>query len=136
MNVISAGLLAGFGMAAVMGVGELLGLVKINLPRVDGEFFFKDRFGKPITYLLGLVIHLGTSICFAVGYFLFRRYGVPHLPWLGAGLLWAIVLWLAFGLTVSPVTGSGWFGSKAGKWTWFELLITHCAYGLIVSLCL
>ncbi len=133
MNVISAGILAGLGMAVAMGVGELLGMVKINLPRVDGEFFFKTRFNKPVTYLLGLFIHLGTSVCFTVGYLLFRRYGVPHIPWLVAGLLWAATLWLAFGLTVSPVTGYGWFGSKAGKGAWFELLLTHCVYGLIVA---
>ena len=136
MNVISAGLLAGLGMAVAMGVGELLGLVRINLPRVDGEFFFKTRFSKPAIYLLGLLIHLGTSVCFAVGYALFRRYGVPQVHWLTAGLLWAAVLWLAFGLTVSPVTGYGWFGSKAGKGVWFELLLTHCVYGLIVARCL
>lgn len=136
MNVILAGLLAGLGMAVAMGAGELSGLVKINLPRVDGEFFFKTRFSRPITYLLGLFIHLGTSVCFALGYALFRRYGVPHAPSLTAGLLWAALLWLAFGLTVSPVTGHGWFGSKAGRWTWLELLLTHCVYGLIVAMCL
>ena len=133
MNVISAGLLAGFGMAVAMGVGELLGLVKINLPRVDGEFFFKTRFSKPATYLLGLLIHLGTSVCFALGYALFRRYGIPHVPWLTAGFLWAVVLWVAFGLTVSPITGYGWFGQKAGKGTWLELLVIHCVYGLVVA---
>ena len=136
MNIVYAGVVAGLGMAAAMGIGELTGLVRVNLPRVDGEFFFRTRFSKTVTYLLGLLIHLGTSVGFALGYALFGRYGVAHMPWPVAGLLWAIVLWLAFGLTVSPVTGYGWFGSKAGKGTWFELLLTHCVYGLIVAFCL
>ncbi len=136
MNILYGGLLAGLGMAISMSFGERLGLVKINLPRIDAEFFFKDRFSKSVTYWMGLVIHLWTSVSFAAGYFLFKKYGVPHLPGLAAGLLWAIVLWVVFGFTVSPVTGYGWFGSRAGKWVWLELLATHCIYGVIVSFCL
>lgn len=136
MNIVYGGLLAGLGMAISMSLGEQFGLVKINLPRIDAEFFFKDRFSKPVTYWAGLAIHLGTSISFAAGYFLFREYVAPHWPGLAAGLSWAVFLWVVFGLTVSPVTGQGWFGSKAGKWVWVELLVTHCVYGVIVSFCL
>ena len=133
MRIIHAGLLAGLGMAVVMGVGEQLRLVRVNLPYIDGAFFFKDRFGKPTTYALGLFIHLATSVCFSVGYALFRQYIALSWPWSIAGLTWAAILWLAFGLTVSPVIGYGWFGSKAGKLTWFELLLTHTVFGLTVS---
>lgn len=133
MRIIYAGLLAGLGMAFVMAFGEWAGLVKINLPHVNGLFFWKNRFRKPMTYAFGLSIHLLISICFALGYVLFRRYIALSWPWALAGLTWAFVLWLAFGLTVSPVTGYGWFGLKAGKLTWLELLVTHAVFGLIVS---
>ena len=108
MNIIFAGIIAGLGMAAVMGSGERL----------------------------GLLIHLVTSISFAIGYVLFRMYLVPDWRWTMAGVVWTVILWFLFGLTVSPVTGFGLFGSKAGKWAWFELLITHCVYGIILTLLL
>ena len=133
MKVVLAGLVAGFGMALAMAVGEKLGLARINLPRVDGAFFFKDRFSAGVTYLLGLVIHSITSIGFAVAYFIFAKVVPLNLGWISSGLLWAVILWLAFGVTVSPVVGQGPFGTKAGKWVWFELLITHCVYGLILT---
>ena len=133
MNILYAGILAGFGMAAAMGLGAQIGLFKINLPFVDGKFFFKDKFGDRVTYLFGLVIHTGTSISFAIGYALFRQYVSPGWSWQTAGAAWTVILWLAFGLTVSPVTGYGLFGAKAGRWTWLELLLTHCVYGVILA---
>jgi len=136
MNTVYAGILAGLGMAAAMGIGERLGLFKINLPFIDGKFFFKGRFDNRTTYLLGLFIHLMTSISFALGYVLFRIYVVPYWSWQWAGPAWTIILWFLFGITVSPVTGYGLFGSRAGKWAWFELLITHCVYGIILTVLL
>ena len=133
MKIALAGLGAGFGMALSMAIGEKLGWAKINLPRVDGAFFFTDRFSDRVTYLLGLAIHSVTSIGFAVGYLIFTKVVPLNLGWIASGLLWAVILWLAFGVTVSPVVGYGLFGAKAGKWTWFELLITHCVYGLILT---
>ncbi len=136
MNTVSAGIWAGLGMAASMAIGERLGLFKINLPFVDGKFFFKERFDDRITYVLGLVIHSITSISFAIGYVLFRLYVVPDWSWPVAGATWTIILWVLFGLTVSPATGYGLFGSKAGRWTWLELLFTHTVYGVILTVLL
>ena len=136
MNTIFAGIIAGLGMAAAMGLGEKLDVFKINLPWIDGQFFFKDRFDNRITYVLGLLIHLVTSISFAIGYVLFRMYLVPNWTWTMAGMAWTVILWFLFGLTVAPVTGFGLFGSKSGKWAWFELLITHGVYGIILTLLL
>ena len=133
INTICAGIIAGFGMAVAMGLGTWLGLFKINLPLVDGKFFFKEKFDLHTTYFLGLFIHLMTSISFAIGYVLFRTYLVPDWSWPLAGTVWTIVLWFRFGITVSPVTGYGLFGSKAGKWVWFELLVTHGVYGVILT---
>ena len=133
INFIIAGLVAGLGMALSMGIGEKLGLAKINLPRVDGAFFFKDRFSPTATYLIGLIIHSFTSIGFAIGYLVFTKVVPLNLGWVASGLLWAGILWVAFGFTVSPVTGYGLFGFKAGKWTWLELLVTHAVYGLILT---
>lgn len=132
MNIVIAGILAGLGMAAVMGIGERLGLAKINLPMVDGRFFLKDKLSNVATYIVGLLIHMVTSISFAVGYVLFKRFMPIQMPDLAFGITWALVLWVTFGLTVSPVTGYGLFGSKAGQWTWFELLITHLVFGVIL----
>lgn len=132
MQVVIAGILAGLGMAFVMGVGEKMGLAKINLPMIDGRFFFKDRLSNTATYLVGLIIHMVTSITFAVGYFLFKHIVPIQMPNIARGIAWAFILWVAFGLSVSPVTGHGLFGSKAGQWTWLELLIAHLVFGLIL----
>ena len=132
MNIFIAGILAGLGMAMVMGIGERLGLAKINLPMVDGKFFFKDRLSNTVTYFVGLMIHMVTSITFAVGYILFKHIVPVSMPNVLSGIVWAFILWVAFGLTVSPVTGYGLFGSKAGQWVWLELLITHLVFGLIL----
>ena len=132
-RIILAGLMAGLGMAVAMAIGEKVGLVEINLPRIDGQFFFKDRFSGNVIYFLGLMIHAGTSIGFAIGYLIFARLFPLNIGWIGSGLLWAAILWVAFGLTVSPVVGYGLFGSKAGKWVWLELLATHCVYGLTLT---
>ena len=132
MQIVIAGILAGLGMAVVMGIGERLGLAKINLPMIDGRFFFKDRLNNTTTYLVGLLIHMITSITFAVGYILFRHIVPIQMTNIAWGVAWAFILWIVFGLSVSPVTGYGLFGSKVGQWTWLELLITHLAFGLIL----
>ena len=132
MNIVLAGILAGLGMALAMGIGERLGLAKINLPIVDGRFFFKDKLSNAATYFVGLLIHMVTSITFAVGYILFKHLVPIPMPNLMSGIVWASILWVIFGFTVSPVTGYGLFGSKAGRWTWLELLITHLIFGLTV----
>ena len=99
---------------------------------VDGRFFFKDRLSHTATYLLGLMIHMITSIAFAAGYILFKHIVLLEMSNIVSGIVWAFILWIAFGLTVSPVTGYGLFGSKAGQWIWLELLITHLVFGLIL----
>ena len=132
-RIILACLVAGFGMAVAMAIGEKVGLVRINLPRIDGQFFFKDRFSGHVIYFLGLIIHAATSIGFAIGYLIFARIFPLNIGWIASGLLWSVILWVAFGVTVSPVTGYGLFGSKAGKWVWLELLVTHCVYGLTLT---
>ncbi len=132
-RIIMAGLVAGLGMAMAMAIGEKIGLVRINLPRIDGQFFFKDRFNGNVIYFLGLLIHEATSIGFAIGYVIFARLFPLNIGWIASGLLWTVILWVAVGVTVSPVTGYGLFGSKAGKWAWLELLFTHCVYGLILT---
>jgi uncharacterized membrane protein YagU involved in acid resistance len=103
-KVIVAGLAAGLGMAIAMAIGEKLGLAKINLPRIDGRFFFKDRFNGNLTYFLGLMIHGVTSIAFALGYVIFTRLFQLNIGWIASGLLWAAILWVAFGVTVSRRT--------------------------------
>ena len=80
MNIILAGIFAGLGMAMVMGIGERLGLAKINLPMVEGRFFFKDRLSNKATYFIGLMIHMVTSIAFAVGYVLFKHIAPFSMP--------------------------------------------------------
>ena len=132
MRVVIAGILAGLGMAFVMGIGERLALAKINLPMIDGRFFLKDRLSNTATYLVGLLIHMVTSITFAVGYIIFKRIVPIPMSNITSGIVWAFILWVAFGLTVSPVTGYGLFGSKAGQRTWLELLFTHLVFGLIL----
>ena len=108
-RIILAGLAAGLGMAVAMAIGEKLGWAKINLPRIDGLFFFKDWFNSNLTYFLGLMIHGVTSCGFALSYLVFTRLFQLKIGWIASGLLWAAILWAAFGVTVSPMTGYGLF---------------------------
>ena len=133
VHALYAGGVAGVGMALLMRVGESLKVVQFNLPRADGTFFFGERFSPAVTYLLGLGIHMVTSIGFAVLYLLIRPLAPVSLGPLAAGLLWGGVLWLIFGVTASPVMKHGWFGSMVGRWVWLELLATHLAFGVLLA---
>jgi hypothetical protein len=48
--------------------------------------------------------------------------------------VYATLFYLLVGGIIFPVVGLGLFGKKEGKWTWFELLVTHHLFGFFVWL--
>ena len=76
-----------------------------------------------------LVFHFfNGSIVFPLGFgFFAARF---RAPWLLKGLIWGIILWLAAGLVVMPMSGFGFFGYNADGWRIVaSSLAGHLAYG-------
>jgi hypothetical protein len=81
-----------------------------------------------------LVFHLfNGSIIFPLGFGFFAAR--LRFPWLVKGLIWGVILWLAAGLIVMPMSGFGPFGYNADGW---RIVVTslagHLVYGALQGL--
>jgi hypothetical protein len=79
---------------------------------------------------LGLIVfHLFIgSIIYPLGFAFFAA-RVPG-PWFARGLIWGTFLWLLAGVALMPISGFGFFGTKAdGLRLAASSLVGHLAYG-------
>ncbi|MEQ8204447.1 MAG: hypothetical protein ABRQ31_11760 [Smithellaceae bacterium] len=135
IEITSAAVIAGIAMAILTGIGYRLGTIKANLLLIDGKFALNlagIRARQPLVYAVGTAIHLVTSAVFGVVY-----YAVTHLFAFDPSnklLLTAYVflLWLAMLFIALPVAGQGLLGRRAAASAWYEQLLLHVVFGVVL----
>lgn len=137
VEVTVAALIAGAAMAALTEFGYRRGVIKANLLLIDGDFALKTagiRAGKPLVYVVGVVVHLFTSAAFGVAYYVLSRL-LKFDPENSAALAaYVFVLWLSMLFLALPIAGQGLLGRRAAPSAWYEQLALHAVFGVALWL--
>ena len=132
-GVALAGLAAGYVMAlAGLWAGRIPVLVAVDIADFGRRYMVSDR---PSAWLFGLAAHLANSVLLVLAW---ASLVEPNLSWprvlegLGWGLALAVTL---AGALVSPLSGMGFMGLKAGGVRFASTsLVTHATWGILVGL--
>ena len=130
---IVAGLAAGILMGLLSHAIYKVGIFRSSLFIIDGSFtqkFLHVKKTEKNAVLLGIPVHLLTSISFGIGYVLpVSILGLDLLNgWVIA--LYVFMLWLSMLFVALPVAGQGFLGKKTGSHTWIEQLVLHVVFGV------
>ena len=127
-----SGLVAGILMGLISHAGFKVGIFKSSLFIVDGTFVqnilrLERNVNKSV--LLGIPVHLLTSVSFGIGYVVPVTLLKLNLlnGWLIA--LYTLMLWLSMLFVALPAAGQGSLGRKLGPHTWFEQMLLHVVFG-------
>jgi len=134
-EVVSAAVIAGICMALATEVGYLVGIIRGNLLRVDGEFALKQM-GKELSprlvYIMGIAVHLATSAAFGL-----VLYGIAEAIDVEAdsvGLIapYVFALWLAMLFSALPIAGQGILGRRLADSVWVEQFFLHIVFFIVL----
>ncbi len=138
-QILFDGVLSGLAAGTVMGLishaAFRLGIFKSSLFIIDGSFTLKSlgmKHGETRSVVLGMPVHLFTSISFGLGYAILAEIlGIePANVWMIS--MYVFLLWLSMLFVALPVSGSGILGKRLGATTWFEQLILHAVFGIVL----
>ncbi|MDH5203721.1 MAG: hypothetical protein OEZ31_10465 [Nitrospirota bacterium] len=132
-EAIVSGLVAGILMGLISHAGFKAGIFKSSLFIIDGTFVqkmlrLKQEANKAL--LLGIPVHLFTSMSFSIGYVV--PASLFKLALLNGWLItfYVFILWLSMLFVALPTAGQGFLGRKLGSHTWLEQLALHVIFGL------
>jgi hypothetical protein len=128
-----AGLIAGIIMIVVSEIGYHLNLIKGNLVIIDGSFAWRMIVRNNNTvgiYILGILIHLVTSLVFGLVYALLTRIVEFDSRSVMPIAIYIFLLWLTMLFVALPIAGQGLFGKKVGNSIWLEQLFLHAVFGV------
>jgi hypothetical protein len=129
---IVAGLAAGMLMGLISHTGSKAGIFKSSLFIIDGTFVqntLRLERNEHKALLIGISIHLLTSISFGIGYAI--PVSILKLDPLNGWLmtLYTLLLWLSMLFVALPTAGQGMLGKKLGALTWLEQMLLHIIFG-------
>jgi uncharacterized membrane protein YagU involved in acid resistance len=130
---IIAGVISGILMGVATEIGYRIGLVRSNLVVIDGSFalrMLKRADGTVAVYVLGIIIHLVTSLVFGIVYVVIARLADFDPRLISAVTVYVFILWLAMLAVALPVAGQGFMGSRIRRCVWLEQLVLHAIFGL------
>ena len=133
LDGLIAGLAGGIVMGALSHAVYKVGLFRSSLFIIDGSFiqkFLRVKKTEKNAVLLGIPVHLLTSVSFGVGYIL--PVSILELDLLNVWLisLYVFILWLSMLFVALPVAGQGFLGKKTGSRAWLEQLVLHMVFGI------
>jgi hypothetical protein len=133
IKAIVSGLAAGILMGLVSHAGLKAGIFKSSLFIIDGTFvqkILRPKQGANKALLLGIPMHLFTSISFGIGYIV--PVSLLKLDLLNGWLIafYVFILWLSMLFVALPTAGHGFLGRKLGSLTWLEQMILHMVFGI------
>jgi hypothetical protein len=132
LDGVIAGLVAGILMGIFSQVGYWLGIVRSHLIVIDGAFvlrIMKRSSANRALYVVGIVIHLATSIIFGSVYVAIARIAGFDIQHAGLIALYVFVLWLAMLAIALPIAGQGFMGNKIRRYVWLEQIVLHIIFG-------
>jgi hypothetical protein len=129
---IVAGLAAGILMGLISHAGLRTGIFRSSLFIIDGTFvqnILRLEHNEHKAVLIGIPVHLFTSISFGIGYALSASILKLDLlnEWLIA--LYTLLLWLSMLFVALPTAGQEVLGKKLGPLTWIEQMVLHIIFG-------
>jgi hypothetical protein len=138
MSIISAiflSLVAG-AITAIPGfVSELGKRGPKNIPLlIDVKTFWGRALTRGEVFWFGLFIHLLMAAFFGALYELLVAKAFVQPYHLGNLVAYASFFYLLVGGIIFPIVGQGLFGRKEGKTVWYELLMVHYLFALLVWL--
>jgi len=138
MPVIAAiflSLVAGV-ITAIPGVfSEFRKTAPRNIPLlIDVKTFWGRRLTRGEVFWFGLFIHLLMAVFFGTLYELLAVALLSHPYSLTSLVSYATFYYILIGGAVFPLVGAGLFGRREGRTVWYELLIVHYLWALIVYL--
>lgn len=131
------GIVSGLGAGILMGIishaGFKVGIFKSSLFIIDSTFvqhILKLKHETKKALLLGIPVHLLTSVFFGIGYIVFIS--LLKLDLLNGWLivLYIFMLWLSMLFVALPTAGQGLLGRKLGPHTWLEQMVLHVFFGI------
>jgi len=130
---VVSGVAAGILMGLISHAGFKVGIFKSSLFIVDGTFVqnilrLEHNVNKSV--LLGIPVHLLTSVSFGIGYVV--PVTLLKLDLLNGWLiaLYTLMLWLSMLFVALPAAGQGVLGRKLGSLTWLEQIVLHIIFGV------
>ena len=130
---VVSGVAAGILMGLISHAGFKVGIFKSSLFVVDGTFVqnilrLEHNVNKSV--LLGIPVHLLTSVSFGIGYVV--PVTLLKLDLLNGWLiaLYTLMLWLSMLFVALPAAGQGVLGRKLGSLTWLEQIVLHIIFGV------
>ena len=137
---IIGGIIAGVFMGIASQIGYWLGIVKSHLIVIDGTFLLRmlkrDGCTIIVTYALGIMVHLATSVIFGTVYVIIARV-IGFNPLLPLAItIYVVILWLAMLAVALPIAGKGFMGNKIRRSVWLEQLVLHIIFGFCFWLAL
>ena len=138
MPIISAiflSLAAGVITAIPGALSEFQKKAPHNIPLlVDVKTFWGQRLTRGEVFWFGLFVHLLMAALFGALYELIVVKSSIHPFGLLSLIVYASFFYLLVGGAIFPVVGAGLFGRREGKTVWYELLIVHHLWAIIVWL--
>lgn len=130
---IVSGLTAGILMGLISHAGFTAGIFKSSILIIDGSFVqhklrLKHEANKAV--LLGIPVHLLTSISFGIGYVV--PVSLLKLDLLNGYFiaLYCFMLWLSMLFVALPIAGQGFLGRRLGPVIWIEQMLLHVVFGI------
>jgi uncharacterized membrane protein YagU involved in acid resistance len=130
---ILTGLIAGVIMGLVSQLGYWLKILKSHLIVIDGEFALrktKQNITMPAIYVVGVILHLVTSIVFGIIYIAMAKIAGLDLRGIWSITVYFLILWLAMLLVALPVAGQGFLGKRISRYAWLEQFVLHIVFGI------
>jgi len=128
-----SGIAAGILMGLISHAGFKAGLFKSSILIIDGMFVQQRaglKYNEQQAVLLGVPVHLFTSVSFGLAYALLI--GILKLELLDGWLiaLYVFMLWISMLFVALPTAGQGFLGKRLGPFTWLEQLALHIVFGI------
>jgi hypothetical protein len=130
---VVSGLAAGILMGLISHIGFKSGIFRSSIFIIDGTYVqkilrLKQEADKAL--LLGVPVHLFTSMSFGIGYVVpVSLFKLDLLNgWLTA--FYVFILWLSMLFVALPTAGQGVWGRKLGSVTWIEQMALHMVFGV------
>jgi hypothetical protein len=130
---VVSGLAAGILMGLISHIGFKSGIFRSSIFIIDGTYVqkilrLKQEADKAL--LLGVPVHLFTSMSFGIGYVV--PVSLLKLDLLNGWLtaFYVFILWLSMLFMALPVAGQGLLGKNLGTLTWLEQIALHIVFGI------
>ncbi len=122
-------------MGLISHTGFRVGAFKSSLLIIDGSFAIKMlgmHYDEPRAVRFGIPIHLATSVSFGIAYTVLTTLLKVEPTYYWSVVVFIFMLWISMLFLALPIAGHGLLGRRLSPDTWFEQLILHVIFGIVL----